>query len=252
MMKKLKSIYIAVITVFLYLLHLPFALAKSAAGTKWLHDSFNTKIPTTNSDLPIRDADRKSVYDSLHLDLAGLNRKAFDYAKKGLLKLKEQGRIINDSILSIVDFSQPSSNRRFYVLDLKNYRILFNTFVAHGRNSGKEWANSFSNSPRSHKSSLGFYITGEPYDGRKGYSLKLEGLESGINDKAYDRAIVIHGANYVSQSFINEQGFIGRSEGCPAVPVNDAEPIIDLIKDGSCLFIYSPGQNYSHHSTILN
>lgn len=251
-MKKLKSISIAIITVFLYLLHLPFALAKSAVVAKWFRDPFANKTTTTNSDLLVNNVDKKSVYDSLHLDLAGLNRKAFDYAKKGLLKLKEQGRILNDSILSIVDFSQPSSNKRFYVLDLKNYKILFNTFVAHGKNSGREWANSFSNSPRSHKSSLGFYITQEPYDGKKGYSLKLEGIESGINDKAYDRAIVIHGANYVSQSFINEQGFIGRSEGCPAVPVNDAEPVIDLIKDGSCLFIYSPDPNYSHYSTVLN
>ena len=251
-MKKLKGLYIILTTLFLYLLHLPFALAKSAAGAKWFHDPFTGKSHTTNSDVPVRNADIKSVYDSLHLDLAGLNRKAFEYAKKGLLKLKEQGRILNDSILSIVDFSQPSSNKRFYVLDLKNYKILFNTFVAHGKNSGREWANSFSNSPRSHKSSLGFYITQEPYDGKKGYSLKLEGVESGINDKAFDRAIVVHGANYVSQSFINAQGFIGRSEGCPAVPVNDAEPIIDLIKDGSCLFIYSPDQNYSHRSTVLN
>lgn len=251
-MKKLKGIYIVIITAFLYLLHLPFALAKSATGAKWFHDPFTGKTPATNSDIPVRNAAITSVYDSLHLDLAGLNRTAFEYAKKGFLKLKAQGKVINDSILSIVDFSQPSSNKRLYVLDLKNYRILFNTFVAHGRNSGREWANSFSNSPRSYKSSLGFYITGEPYDGKKGYSLKLEGLESGFNDKAYGRAIVVHGANYVSQSFISTQGFIGRSEGCPAVPVTDAEPIIDCIKDGSCLFIYSPDPYYSHHSPLLN
>jgi hypothetical protein len=252
MMKKLKAVYVILTTVFLYLLHLPFALAKSASGANWFHDPLSNKTPAKHSDIPVINADRSSVYDSLHLDLAGLNRKAFELAKKGLLKLKEQGRIINDSILSIVDFSQPSSNKRLYVLDLKNYKILYNTFVAHGRNSGREWANSFSNSPRSHKSSLGFYITQEPYEGKKGYSLKLEGIESGINDKAYDRAIVVHGANYVSQSFINAQGFIGRSEGCPAVPVTDAEPIIDCIKDGSCLFIYSPDPYYSHHSSLLN
>ncbi len=128
-MKKLKSVSIAIITVFLYLLHLPFALAKSATGVKWFHDPHANKTAKTNSDLPVRNVNRKSVYDSLHLELAGLNRKAFEYAKKGFLKLKEQGRIINDSILSIVDFSQPSSNKRLYILDLKNYKILFNTLL---------------------------------------------------------------------------------------------------------------------------
>lgn len=251
-MKKLKEVYIILVTLCLYLLHLPFAVAKSASKIIWLHAPFTGKVQGIHTDIYTGNLNMASVYDSLHLDLAGLNRKAFEYAKKGFLKLKEQGRIINDSILSIIDFSQPSRNKRLYVLDLKNHKILFNTFVAHGKNSGTEWANSFSNSPRSNKSSLGFYITQTPYEGKKGYSLKLEGLEAGINDNAYQRAIVMHGASYVSLSFINAQGFIGRSEGCPAIPVDEAEPIIDQIKDGSCLFIYSPDSFYLHRSDMLN
>lgn len=193
-----------------------------------------------------------STYDRLHLAFKGLNRKAFELAKKGLLLLRGEGRILNDSILTIVDFSQPSSNKRLYVLDLKNEKILFNTFVAHGKNSGREWAHFFSNTPRSYKSSPGFYITGNTYSGKKGYSLRLAGLEKGINDKAFARAIVMHGASYVNQSFLNARGYIGRSEGCPAVPENDAEQIINQIKEGSCLFIYVPLPGYLNRSPLLN
>ena len=194
----------------------------------------------------------KSVYDSLHLGLSGLSHQAFNYAKKGIEKLIAQGSIINDSIISIIDFSQPSSKKRLYILDIKHYKVLFNTLVAHGKNSGREWAYSFSNHPFSSKSSLGFYITRETYNGNNGYSLKLEGIEKGINDNAYERAIVVHGAEYVNQSYIAAQGYIGRSEGCPAVPANEAMPIINTIKEGTCLFIYTPGQSYLQRSSVLN
>jgi L,D-transpeptidase catalytic domain len=169
-----------------------------------------------------------------------------------LEKLTEQGKLNNNSILAIADFSLPSTQKRLFVLDLKNYKVLFNTFVAHGKNSGREWANSFSNQPSSLKSSPGFYITHETYNGDNGYSLRLEGIEKGINDNAYEREIVMHGADYVNQSFANAKGYIGRSWGCPAVPVAEAIPIINTIKDGNCLFIYSPDQGYLSHSPVLN
>ena len=112
------------------------------------------------------------MYDSLHLDLAGLSQQAFDYAIKGYEKLISQGKLLNQSIIAIVDFSQPSTQKRLYVLDMKNYKVLFNTLVAHGRNSGKEWATYFSNKPSSFKSSPGFYITGQTYIGEQWLFIK--------------------------------------------------------------------------------
>jgi hypothetical protein len=161
----------------------------------------------------------------------------------------EEGKLLNDSIISIIDFSQPSNKKRLFVLDLKNYKILFNTLVAHGRNTGREMASYFSNQNSSFMSSPGFYITRETYEGHNGYSLKLEGIERGINDNAYERGIVVHGAEYVSQDFVNAQGYIGRSQGCPAVPVQVSKPIINTIKDGTCLFIYHP--SYVSRSEVL-
>jgi hypothetical protein len=192
------------------------------------------------------------VYDSLQLENSGLNRAAFDYASRGWEKLAREGKLANDSILAIVDFSQSSTRKRLYVLDMRNYRMLFNTLVAHGRNSGQEWARSFSNKVSSFKSSPGFYVTGRTYNGSNGYSMRLTGLETGINDKALERAIVMHGAPYVSEKWIGRMGYIGRSQGCPAVPQKDAKKIINTLKDGACLYIYTPQGDYLTRSQLLN
>ena len=192
------------------------------------------------------------IYDSLQLDEAGLKRQAFDNALKGWDKLKSEGKLHNQSILAIADLSQSSNNKRLYVLDLQNYKVLFNTLVAHGRNSGREWATKFSNKISSYQTSPGFYITGETYNGSNGYSLKLAGVEKGINDKAMKRAIVMHGAPYVSETFISRQGYIGRSQGCPAVPSKDARKIINTLKDGACLYIHVPNERYLTRSAILS
>jgi len=192
-----------------------------------------------------------SVYDALKLANIGLSRYAFDYAVKGYNFLHSSGKLKNDQIISIVDFSQVSSKKRLYVIDLKNKKVLFNTYVSHGRNSGREMANEFSNEPESNKSSLGFYVTGDTYMGKHGFSMRLFGEERGINDNANNRAIVMHCAPYVSESAIKMQGFIGRSLGCPALPENVYKPIIDKIKNGSCLFLYSPDKYYAAHSDIL-
>ena len=127
-----------------------------------------------------------------------------------------------------------------------------NTYVAHGRNSGKEFAKSFSNRPESHKSSLGFYITGSTYNGVHGLSLRIDGLERGINDKAWARKVVIHGSDYVGDNYLEENPFSGRSYGCPAVPLTERDSIINAIKEGSCLFIYHPSKLYLSRSKILN
>lgn len=190
------------------------------------------------------------MYDSMGLYLKGLSEQAFTDAMEGFDELKKDGALKNDSVITVIDFDQPSINKRMYVLDIKNYRLLFNTWAAHGRNSGALMATSFSNAMSSNKSSLGFYLTDEPYYGGNGYSLKLKGLEYGVNDRAMARAIVLHGADYVSQASINELGYLGRSYGCPAVPRALSRPIIDAIKEGSVLFIYSDAYHAAFRYTL--
>ena len=192
------------------------------------------------------------LFSELHLSEAGMDQTVFSSALQGLKKLDSTGIIRKDSIITIIDFSQPSNKKRLYVLDLATKQLLFNTLVAHGRNSGSLWTSSFSNATSSLKSSPGFYVTGETYTGDNGYSLRLDGLEKNINDNARARSIVMHGAPYVDQSSINTLGFLGRSWGCPAIPETLHKAIINTIKDGTCLFIYSPDKNYQLHSTLLN
>jgi hypothetical protein len=249
MQKKLKGFYLILSSFFICFLHIPFAFGKKNALSL---ESFSQRDKTiARSTTPVElITSGRSVYDSLHLGIAGLSKKAFDLAQKGFYKIEKQGRLANDSVLSIIDFSQSSDKKRLYVLDMKNYKVLYNTLVAHGRNSGKLWAQSFSNRPSSYKSSLGFYITRQTYDGNNGYSLKLEGLERGFNNNAGRRAIVLHGAGYVCDSYISEQGYIGRSEGCPAVPQEYAKDIINTIKEGTCLFIYHPNKLYFQRSLL--
>jgi hypothetical protein len=253
MKKNLRGFYLLVSSIVITILHLPFAFAKSASGARLFNR--NSIIPAKEESVipvpaPAPMPSMRSVYDSLHLDLKGLSQQAFEYAKLGLEKLVEQGKLLNDSIISIVDFSKQSNQKRLFVLDVKNYKVLFNTYVAHGQNTGREFATSFSNQNESHKSSPGFYITMGTYEGGNGYSLKLEGLEPGINDRAFERGIVMHGAEYVSQELANARGWVGRSHGCPAVPVQLNRPIINTIKGGSCLFVYHP--SYVDRSTVLN
>ncbi|MCW2120254.1 murein L,D-transpeptidase catalytic domain family protein [Flavobacterium sp. 7A] len=178
------------------------------------------------------------VYENLHSnDFALPDFKIFNQALKGFYLLKEKG-LIKRNILTLIDFSLSSNKERLWVIDLDTNTIMFNSLVAHGRNSGDEYAADFSNRPESFKSSLGFYATAEIYTGKHGMSLRLDGLEKGLNDNARERAVVIHGADYVSNSFIKNNKRLGRSLGCPAIPVELTNKIIQTIKDKSCLFIY--------------
>ena len=195
-------------------------------------------------------SNKLNVYDSLHLKAMGLSKKVFTMALRGMAKLVRT-RHIKDNLLAIVDFSQPSINKRLYVIDLNTYQLLYNTYVAHGMKTGKDKAISFSNKMSSNKSSLGFYVTGLAYNGSNGYSLKLLGMEKGINDYAMKRGIVIHGAGYVNEDLINSQGYIGRSWGCPAVAPEVSQPLIDLLKEGSCLFIYASNTAYQTRSSFV-
>jgi hypothetical protein len=178
------------------------------------------------------------IYNSLNSNSYPLPQiNCFAKAMEGFFALKENG-IIQKDILTIIDFSLSSTKKRLWVIDLSTNTILFNSLVAHGMNSGEEFANSFSNSPSSNKSSLGFYATAEVYQGKHGTSLKLDGLEQGINSNARARAVVMHGASYANPSILQSQGYLGRSQGCPAIPENLKNEIINTIKGKSCLFIY--------------
>ena len=232
---------------------MPFVFAKTNPFGKLFTDKKVTPLAFTDSSLGNTTSNLPfSLYDSLRLGSLGLGRQVFNYAMKGFNYMKETGALANEKIITIVDFSKPSSQKRMFIIDLENYKVLFNTYVAHGMQSGKEFANQFSNIPSSNKSSLGFYETLGTYMGGNGYSLKLQGMERGINDNANRRDIVIHGADYVDERLIHSQGYIGRSWGCPAVPRQLHKSIINKIKNGTCLFIFSPEKKYLASSKILN
>ncbi|MEO6719744.1 MAG: murein L,D-transpeptidase catalytic domain family protein [Ferruginibacter sp.] len=252
---RLKKMYLFFSSISIFLLHIPFVFAKTNPLHRILGSLASPSV--TMTDAPNVNADtssntRTSLYDSLRLGSMGLGRQVFDYAMKGFNFMKEMGTLANDQVISIVDFSKPSSQKRLFILDLKNCKVLFNTYVAHGKNSGEAFANQFSNAPESLKSSLGFYETMGTYDGGNGYSLRLQGMERGINDNANKRDIVMHGADYVDEKLIHSKGYIGRSFGCPAVPQRLHKSIIDRIKNGTCLFIFSPDKKYLSKSSILN
>ena len=248
MKKNFQKRYLSISLLFIFLIPFPFMFAT----LKPVSSSVKTPIVQINAPAATRlDLAKFHLYDSLQLNELGLSRQAFIEGVKGYNVLRSAGKLNNDNILSIVDFSLPSTQKRLFVLDMANLKLLFNTYVAHGRNSGKEFASKFSNSPESNMSSLGFYITKQTYNGEHGLSLKLEGEEKGINDNAESRAIVIHCADYVSEKTIKALGYIGRSLGCPALPTKYTKPIIETIKDGSCLFVYSPSEKYLSNSPIL-
>ncbi|MEO5997673.1 MAG: murein L,D-transpeptidase catalytic domain family protein [Chitinophagaceae bacterium] len=197
-------------------------------------------------------AEAAILNDSIHLDSMGLSKKTLEYALKGYSYLQRKGLLPNKDILSICDFSQSSKNKRLYIIDIENKKLILNTYVAHGKNSGSEFAKTFSNNPNTLKSSLGFYVTRDTYLGGHGLSLKIQGVEQGFNDKAIRRNIVVHGSGYVGDVFVNSNNACGRSYGCPAVPSQESDMVINAIKNGSCLFIYHPTQKYIKQSQILN
>lgn len=217
-----------------------------------LLNSANTSPNPPISDRESITVDKKpvfnlSIYDQLNLSRVGLQRNVFDYALRGWQKSG-----VSKSVLSIVDLSQPSTKKRLYIVDLFNKKILFNTYVSHGQKSGDLVATSFSNANSSFQTSLGFYKTLDTYMGKHGLSLQLKGLEKGFNDNVYNRNIVLHGADYVCEAFIRKTGRLGRSQGCPAVPYAESKKIIQAVKGGTCLFVYSPNADYLQKSAYLS
>lgn len=226
---------------------------------------FNTSSTTKINNLPVETDEKTSsltaievyynnlndIYTEADLKKSGLNFDVFKKAVTGYYNLKQSNTLTpKKDIVSIVDFNMSSREKRFWVIDLSNKKLLFNSLVAHGRGSGDDMARQFSNTANSHQSSLGFYVTGATYHGKHGLSLKLNGIDKGHNTNALSRAVVVHGAEYVSQEFVNRHGRLGRSHGCPALPVELTRSVIDTIKDQTCLFINGPETTYS--SSYLN
>lgn len=170
----------------------------------------------------------------------------------GFAKLMNAGTFQRFDLITIIDFRLPSTQKRLWVLDLAKGETLFHTLVAHGKNTGELYAEKFSNISGSYTSSLGFYTTGDTYQGAHGLSLYLDGLESGINDNARERAIVMHGADYATEDFIKENGRLGRSFGCPSIPPELHKQIIQTIAGGSCLFIFANNTDYLNESSFIS
>ncbi len=206
-----------------------------------------------DSAIDLFEAGTQDMYDAFQFN--NWNRLRYDVfykAYKGYIVMKSEGMLSNSRYLSVLDFELSANQRRLWVLDLEKRKIVVHELVAHGRNSGEEYANSFSNSHETFKSSLGFYVTGMDYMGKNDFSLRLHGVEEGFNDNAFDRGIVMHGADYVCNRYIRNHKRLGRSQGCPAVPTKINKWLIKTIEGGSCLFIYYPDKNYLKKSEILN
>lgn len=205
----------------------------------------NTEEFGTNAWLNKQISIIRAQANDINNDVIKLSLKAFVNAKK-------QGVLQNKQLLTIIDYSKPSTEKRLWVFDLSNGRKLFHTWVSHGKNSGGLNATSFSNQFGSLKSSIGVFVTEAPYVGGNGYSLRLNGLEAGINDNAYKRSVVIHGAWYVNPATIAKYGQIGRSWGCPAVDTQTATALINTIKSKTLVFAYYPDRQWLSHSRFLS
>ncbi len=219
---------------------LSISISNSAPGESNINSNHNIISDVDNNELLV-----KNLYTECNLS-DKLDYNVFKQAMDGYNLIE----LTNKKLLSIIDYSKPSTEKRFFIIDIENHKLMYQTLVAHGKKSGYVNATKFSNKYGSHKSSLGFFRTGNSYFGKRGYSLQLEGLEKGINDNARSRGIVIHGANYVDERIAYGNGVIGRSWGCPAVSKKLSKEIINLLEGGSLLFIYADDELYKENSVI--
>lgn len=183
--------------------------------------------------------------------LGAIDRRVFDLALGAANCAVQSGAVPNPSTLTVIDYSKASAEKRLWVFDLHSHALLYEELVAHGKGSGDRFATAFSNNPQSHQSSLGLFETTDTYSGKNGYSLRLKGLDAGFNDKALERAIVMHGAPYVSEQVAKSLGRLGRSWGCPALRVAVAHEVIDTIKGNGLLFAYYPDQKWLASSRFV-
>jgi len=224
------------------------AKAKFAAARK----AAVQRAMARKAELKLIGMEANMLYAETQLADSGLDEKVLEYALMGYHRLLKKHALRNPDILTICDFSQSSSLKRMYVIDMRTRKLLYRNYVAHGISSGEEFANSFSNAPESHKSSLGFYVTRNTYYGENGLSLRIDGMDRGYNTLANERNIVIHGAPYVSERILHKYGVMGTTFGCPAIPEELTNQLIPLLKDGSCFFIYYPSKRYIDNSSVLN
>lgn len=246
----MKKVFLALVTVIFFATS--FYRLESEKDPKSEIENLKKTVPLKAEANPSKNS-AAEIYSSISFENSNtLSPEVFYKALLGFNNLKKAGKLPENShLISVCDFSLSSTQKRFWVIDLEQKKVLFNTLVAHGKNTGEEFAQKFSNTESSYQSSLGFYVTETTYNGSNGYSLKLLGMDPGYNDAALQRAIVMHGADYVSEDFIKSQKRIGRSWGCPAVPRALAQPIINTIKGQNCLFIYYPDQQYLSNSEWL-
>ncbi len=210
-----------------------------------IEDKLETKNTDTESSFLSYSED---IYQKIND--SDLNFEAFQYALKGYIQLQNNNELGNSKYLTIIDMSASANTERFYLINMETQELEHKSVVAHGQNSGGEYAKRFSNKVNSHQTSLGFYKTAETYTGKHGLSLRIDGLEYS-NNKARERAVVIHEADYTNPDYIKKNGRLGRSWGCPSLPKKDYKSIINKIKDGSCLFIYYPQNQYLSKSKLV-
>jgi len=236
------------ITIMLLLVFFTMLISRKVNASEIIIDAAVEKEKISNAEIALK---------SLYNELKGADEKpeyqVFRKALIGYYHLKATNKLSDKKdYLTIVDFSLSSNKERLWIIDLKSKEILFHSLVAHGRNTGDEYAASFSNLPNSFMSSIGFYVTGETYQGKHGLSLRLDGQENEFNSAARQRAVVMHGADYVSKDFIKKAGRLGRSLGCPAVPVEIHKEVINALADKTCLFVYHPDKVYEEKSSLKN
>src|SRR5690625_739441 len=244
-MQKIKVRVLTILFFTFSIFHIAYSMVKQGKANEEEEIAFST-----DEELPINYLE--NLYQELLQQDSLLPREAFTNAIIGYFNLSKNAVLTTENtILSIADMSQSANNKRLWIIDLKAKEILLNTYVAHGKNSGEEFALSHSNQINSLQSSAGFYRTANTYMGKHGYSLRLEGLDTLFNDRAMQRAIVLHGADYVNENFINNHKRLGRSFGCPAVPQADNDFIIETIKEGTCLYLHFDDERYLSQSKWL-
>lgn len=205
----------------------------------------------TSEEVMLVNIDEFAEDSYLHLGVKSLFFKPYKLALKGYFKMLAAGELRNTKYLTVVDMTKSANVERLYIIDTKTWKIVHTSLVSHGMNTGEEFAQHFSNIESSHQSSLGFFRTAEVYNGKHDRSLKLDGLES-FNNNVRDRGVVVHAADYVSHDYVKSNGRLGRSYGCPALPFDNYDKVIEMIKDGSCFFIYYPEKDYIKKSKYIN
>jgi hypothetical protein len=244
---------ISLISLLLVIASFTFASVYTSSGSTFtsISESFSDPHALKLTRINFEDS-ISSLYRTIGLEKLGMNYDVFRYGMIGFYSLKQDGKVSDRNLVSFIDFTKPSTEKRFYTVDLDSRTVKYHSLVSHGRNTGENIAQSFSNKQHSNQSSLGFYVTGETYVGSKGYSMRLDGVDGEYNSNMRDRAVVMHDAEYVSEEWIRKYGRLGRSQGCPALPKEIAKEVINTIKDRTVIFAYFNDLKYLQSSAHLN